>query len=228
VVRLRWQVDQAGYDLMSMGDFHRRQHEAESRRRPPDRKGTILEGEGPDDDELALVPRGGRAQSYDVALGESPLYLEIVRSGKADVALVAAEFTARWGLLTAGPYTLLSDFARMRQRLRSLLDGKRSFKSLAQDNEGLRLGFADITISKTGAEKMPEVNLYVRHLQSFCWLEYLTDAGGAVSIRRCQRCSAYFRRQHVPGPAGTYCSNACKQAAWRERNPRGPKRVTSR
>lgn len=224
-VRLRWHVDKAGYEAIRLGDLYRRHRRAEPREPGPktssfltgrDRAGTILEDESPVDEEIALVPRGGEKRDYDVVLGQDFVFWDIVKGKPGEAALAAMEFTKTWGLLSGGPYILLRDFMLMRLRLQSLLDGKRKFKALAANNEGLRLGTAEIKISKARAKDAPDVFWFVRSLESFCWIEFLSHAGGAVRIQRCHRCIAYFRRPNVTGPVGKYCSNACKQAAWRK------------
>ena len=225
LVRLKWQVDEAGYEVMQFGEFNRRQRPLRGR----ELAGTILEGEGPDDEELVLVPRGGGVCSYDVALGEEDIYLDIVRGPPKETELAATTFTSKWGLLSGGSsYTLVSEFALMRQRLCDLLDRKHRSKALAARNEGLQLGVADIEVSSPRSKEPPDVFWYVRHLKSFCWLEYLSAVGGTVSIQRCHHCSEYFRRLHVPGPPSIYCGSPCRQAAFRKRKREKRKRVTSR
>lgn len=225
VVRLKWQVDKAGYEVMQFGEFNRRQRPLRGR----ELAGTILEGEGPDDEELVLVPRGGGVRSYDVALGEEDIYLDIVRGPPKETELAATTFMSKWGLLSQGSsYTSLSEFSLMRQRLCDLLDKEYRSKALAARNEGLQLGIADIEVSRPRPNEHPDVFWYVRHLKSFCWLEYLSFARGTANIQRCLHCSEYFRRLHVTGPPSIYCGSPCRQAAFRKRNRDSSKRVTSR
>ena len=232
-VRLRWDVDEAGYDAMTLGEFCRGYGRkmlrvAGSEPIPllpltgQDRAGSILEGHGPEDEEIVLVPRGGPTRSYNVTLGEGLIFRDIVTGRRKEAASVAIEFTSKWGLLSAAPYTLLQDIMLMRLRLLSLLDGKRKFKALAAAHEGLRLGSADIRVARRHATDAPDIFWHIRSLEAFVWLEYLAHAGGAVGLQRCQFCSEYFKRRGVSGPSPKYCGGACKQAVHRRRG------VTSR
>jgi hypothetical protein len=226
-VRLHWDVDNSGYDAMTLGEFRRRYggmlRVGKSELKPSlpltgqDRAGSILEDHAPQDDEIVLVPRGGRKRSYGAVLGEHLIFRDIVTGRRREAAAVAMEFTSKWGLLSSAPYTLLQDILLMRSTFLSLLDGKKSFKALAATHEGLGLGSADIRISKRRASDAPDIFWHIRSLEAFVWLEYLAHAGGAAGLQRCQFCGEFFKRRGVSGPSPKYCGSACKQAAHRRR-----------
>jgi len=187
IVRLKWEVDRAGYELVD---------------REEKRGRTILTSEPGG---TYIVPRGGKPKSYDIGLRERDLFLELANTPHTPEGVL--DFTNKWGLLYAIGEQPLSSFLETRQSMEWSLTHsdatvKRSFRSF--DFASLK-----IELERRG------IVLRARSLGQFCWLERFHALQGGVDIYRCAGCGT-FLPVHKQGRPKKYCSNACRQAQFRK------------
>ena len=187
IVRLKWEVDKAGYDLIY---------------REAKRGRTILADEPGG---TYIVARGGKPKSYDIGLREHDVFLELANTPHTPEGVLA--FTNKWGLLYAFGELPLSAFVETRQSMEwslthSVATVRRSFRSFNFHRLKIELEKRGMVFRALG-------------LSQFCWLERFHALEGGVDIYRCAACGT-FLPIHKQGRPKKYCSNACKQAVFRK------------
>lgn len=209
-LRLRWRRHKAGYVLrqpsMKRGD---------PRLFPDD----LDEGLPDEFREIRLFPIAGEVEEYEVALGESRIFAELLRSPETDEGFI--EFSNKWGMLREYP-TDKSHFLGLRRVMANAYEKKLSVNDLGPFLERLHrvagpIAQANIAFGRKNKRSRPELMWYVRSLSEFCHLEFFQDLGGVSHVAKCAGCGRYFTRSSVKGPAPEHCSNACRQKLYRAR-----------
>jgi len=192
IVRLKWEVDKAGYELVD---------------REAKRGRTILTSEPGG---TYIVARGGKPKSYDIGLREHDVFLELANTPHTPEGALA--FTNKWGDLYPSGELHLSEFLETRHSMAWSLTHsdatvKRSFR-------GFNFASLKIELEKRG------IVLRARTLLQFCWLERFHALEGGVDIYRCAACGTFLPIPKQGRPK-KYCSNACKQAMFRKSKRNG-------
>jgi hypothetical protein len=205
IVRLKWQRDSKGYDLV----------ERTPTPNPDAKRGRILTGDTSGDCGTYIVPRSGKTKTYDISVREADVFVELANTPATPEGVLS--FANKWGLLTKVSEPEISWFYRHRNELRNAIGlGLDDLLSKLQKVLGERA----IARLDAGLERLrqhaPQLIFRCYTLRQFCWLEFVQVVTGGADIVRCAQCGA-FLAVHKAGRPATYCSDACKQAAWRAR-----------
>jgi hypothetical protein len=163
-----------------------------------------------------IVPRSGEAEHYEADLVKDPIYLDLADSKQSSEAGEGAlEFVMKWGLL----------WRRWEpQPLQLFLGWRETFiKALnhLENSHGIIRRFRDTNVGKLNASfEVKSGHLQLKFqadtLQQFCVLQLLQAKAGFIDITACARCGR-FLRIHKNGNQKEYCTNACRQKAYRQR-----------
>jgi hypothetical protein len=209
VVRLVWQRDPAGYRI-------------EPARRGAEYRGTIFEE---DPGGTYIVPCSGRSEPVESDLLQHGLFHKLATMPATPEGV--RSFVNSWGLLTKNPEPDISEFYRASASLRNAIDlgnfgnrisSRRGFAALARNAGPNGLGQLDIRVVDGSP---PRLFFHARTLIQFCWLELLQFYDGGAKVSRCPECGTLLPMHKVGRPKNkvgrpkSYCSNACRQRAYR-------------
>ena len=200
-IKLEWQVPAGGFTL-------------ENYAASASDGGSILTGERSSG--TYLVPCGSETTSYTADLLEHCIFLELANMPPRSQAVL--EFANKWGLPTRGDWTvdrfiqLSLAFART-----AILADAKGIPALARKfPPDKRFGSIKWGFGRMPRQSAPGICFYARDLLTFCWLELLQFCVGPTEIRQCEICKDLMQRPKA-GPMGEYCSQACRQKAYRLR-----------
>ena len=193
MVRLKWQVDAQGYELVERTWDH------------PADKGTYI------------VPRSGKLKTYDIGVREEDVFIELVNTPATPEGVLS--FVNKRGLLTKVPEPEISWFYRNRNELRRAVDlGLDNRLSKLQTILGEKgIARLDARLERR-RQHAPQLIFRCYTLRQFCWLELVQIVSGGADIVRCAGPGCgNFLPLHKKGRPPKHCSNGCKQASYRER-----------
>ena len=208
-VRLRWQVDKAGYKLGGNS------------------RNSITNALRP-----TIRPISNQYQTYEVGLLQQPIFTELANTEQTAESALA--FTNKWGSLNRTPSRLrnvligagvdLDDFYEGRLEIISAIQaGKRGATALSRHIHA-RAGKAKFYLYLEGG--LGPLNTYfekgklffeAKSLLQFCLLQCVHASAGGIGVSGCGACGAYLHIPHVGRPK-LYCNDACKQDAYRQRH----------
>jgi hypothetical protein len=174
---------------------------------------------------------GDELEVRDLTLGDKVVLADLLSMEETPEGCVA--FATKWGLVggVTSQSTTEASVDCFYEAKHQLLTAHRLGKSqgLKQLAEALTLpehlvrgdpgspflGRAEIQVVRPRRGR-PEIIWYVHTLRSFLWLELLLDVAGAARLIRCAnpKCPKWHAQQSR-GRARDYCSDTCRQAAWR-------------
>jgi hypothetical protein len=206
-VRLRWQVDKAGYEL---GVRPTRCIPKWNRRVNP--LG------------ICIKPRTYEFRTREIGLGHST-FIDLANAEETPEGALA--FAGNWGGLR-GTLLHLEDFYEGRLAIRSAIEARKSgatalirhFQAppVADLMDGGKFyPFRDGLGSLDTCFEKGKLFFEAQNLLQFCMLQLVHDTSGGVGISQCGACGAYL---HLPktGRPKVYCGDACKQDAYRQRH----------
>lgn len=232
VVRLIWEVDPRGYDIVSwdrrdprtpenirflrkLGDVHPY----------PPKAGDVME---------FIVPRSGKPRQYERGmLKDGGIFLDLANSARRPEHAGVLEFVNKWGLLGTGFFGPSRIKSRPRTRaegsasLEEFLDSRDCFLKLAlgkSTHDSLeRLG-RDVRRGADGDLGALDINfrgtryiLQATSLLQFCVLELFHHTEGNIDLMACGACGKLLPL-HKKGRPKRYCDDVCKTAAWRAKH----------
>jgi hypothetical protein len=164
-----------------------------------------------------------RPERYEAVLGDSDIFLHLINAAANENGLL--EFAGKFGLLKSLRFQSVDESLNVRNNFGDMFaNGLPSFDEVTQnfsmkgwDGYGV-VGNAAL-IFETAHSRGARTRLYwsVQYLEDYLRCEVLTEAGGSSRIAYCESCRKFYSRRAVKGPAPDYCSNACKQKAYRKR-----------
>jgi hypothetical protein len=200
-VRLRWQVDKAGYEL---GVKPR----------------SIRNPRG-----ICIKPLSYEFRTYEVGLLGRSTFIDLANAEETPEGALA--FASEWGGLT-GTLLDLKDFYEGQIAIRNAIEaGKRGATALIRHIQappvadlmdgGKFYRFRDGLGSLNTYFDKGKLFFEAQDLLQFCMLQWVHAKSGGVGVSQCGACGAYL---HLPktGRPKVYCNDACKQDAYRQRH----------
>ena len=222
-MQLLWAKDPAGYEAIPMSSSTR--------------KGS---GGLP----LRIVGRSGPKATlsrYAMGLGHHHVYLDLANWGGTPEG--ACRFANKWGPLTTRiPHQKLQDELPWLIELGEAFENYRRISVVARAllENYVRNGVSSLSKADTRVSLFPRggnsilyglrpcllprrrqstyrVGFLMSHLEAFCMLEMAIALENGAKIIQCERCRD-FKLKATKGPAGRFCSGACRTGACRQRN----------
>ena len=202
IVRLEWELDSKGYDLIERQDQPGPPHMG------------ILGGE---QGGTYLTPRGGKIKRYVLEGLDPQVYVQVANTPCTPEGVQT--LVNRWGLLT-----------RMREPELSNIDSNiedlRAGVELANEHRWTDLGdrvpweyVGQLKVRFLSETSPPRVVLEPPGLISFCWVQLMQIVAGNTEIRRCENCGTFMPAEVAPkrGRTRRHCSANCRVAAHRKK-----------
>ena len=164
----------------------------------------------------SIVARTGRRITYASAMFQHHIFLELVTMPPNGPGI--STFVDKWGLLTRNAQTeeeFINESVKLRDA--TCLAEERGIVELIRKFPLRRFGHLRIGYDRKPGQSAPGLFYYPQNLLTFCWIEMLQFVVGNVEIVECPVCGKFSQRKKN-GRAREYCSNSCKQAAYRERS----------
>jgi hypothetical protein len=248
-VRLIWQVDPSGYDIVRYDELLKRDDPemvehvdvfgaSGAARFDKSTFGIKLAAElrmdklEVRDDAQFIAPRGGKRRKYEAGVLEHSIFRDLVNSAHRPGPEGVREFVNKWGQLTDRLYTPLESFLRQRSALdQACGPGREDITPLLKE---VSRSFAILWASpgELGqlrahyVMKRGRSHLYFQadSLLQFCAFELLQTLDGDIDITACGACGRLLP-VHKKGRPKLYCNDACKTGAWRGRHRDEPTRA---
>jgi hypothetical protein len=228
-VRLKWRVSTRGYHIVRRD------------MRAPDAPNSLVakaekvslgyQGLADRDYLDFIVSLGRETTEYEAGLLEHAIFRDLVNSAQQPGPEGVLGFVRRWGQLNYDwrrPQPL-ETFIRVRNTIVRALDhhwrdmppglGELfTWPGLPADD----LGGLGVRIEVKRGRLEPYFQ--TQSLLQFCVLELLHAHAGRIDFMRCEACGLLLPLPKAGRP-NLYCSNKCKQRAWRAKHPREPRRA---
>ena len=167
-----------------------------------------------------IVYANGPGEPYEVGIGDARIFLALLRGPGTEAGALA--FSSRWGFLTGTASAYLTDFLATRHEIAKIYQSGHRYRALLKALEGNKLSTLDAHVGRKSPRAQLEVHWYARSLREFLYLEMLADLRGTSDVAVCPGCGEFFARPSSMGQAPRYCSNACRQAVYRQRRTQPP------
>ena len=203
MVRLMWRVDPAGYKI-------------EPREHKPGTAGAAMHGSGVQN---FIVPRSSseKQRKYEAHLLEHEIFLHLINSARRPGEAGVLEFVEKWGLLSHVGMESLEWFQRRRDDFLDFFSGNYCPDLVVRLCGGLKSSLGPVHIRLQKTRGRPQFFFQPHTLLQFCVLEYVHTSTGGIDLKSCEACGALLRLPKLGRPA-RYCDDACKMAAYRDKN----------
>jgi hypothetical protein len=235
LVRLIWEVDPRGYEIVKHDALRGRDYPALSAavhgplssRRAQLRLAIMWDRLEVRDDVEFIVPRGGKPTRYEAALLEHEIFLDLANSARRPGPDGVLEFVNKWGQLTGPLIRPLEGFLRERDALvRALGHADKDIAHLLNEvSKRESPAFLEIPHRELGIlharsvhkGRSSRVFLQSETLLQFCTLELLRAHDSDIDIKACGACGKFLPLPRKGRPK-KFCDDTCKMKSYRFRH----------
>jgi hypothetical protein len=225
LVRLIWEVDSAGYEIVKK-EYRPRPRSASAGleiakkyRRSVSLYDEIVEKKHRHREQNCIVPRSGNDTQYEASLLEYEIFRDLANSARRPGPEGVLQFVNTWGLLMDGWGESLAEFVSQRDALLAHMSGNWAF--VADPGRVWGFGtdpgrgyFGELFVSLEKKRGRPPLFFQAQSLLQFCVLEFYHAKLNKIDLTACAACGELLPL-HKQGRPKRYCKDACKMAAWR-------------
>ena len=220
LVRLIWEVDSAGYEIVKKE--YRRKPSLRQESWRPSLYDEIVKKERRHRVQDCIVPRGGNDRKYEAGLLEYEIFRDLANSARQPGRKGVLQLVNKWGLLMDDWGESLAEFVSHRDALLAHMSGNRwAFVTSGRvwdfGTDPGRGFFGELFVSLEKKRGRPPLFFQAQSLFQFCVLEFYHAKLNKIDLTACAACGELLPL-HKQGRPKRYCNDACKMAAWRAKH----------